>query len=144
MIDDVELYDPNQPGLFPAPLQFCGASMGGYGDYKSVGEHQGVLEVIVPVDMVAGESIDTLNGQEYRERFARALLGDAYAIVKLPEPMCEGRPEIDAGCGAVATHDGHDVIFAFPGGSKHYRSPLKATELAGAILAAAHGVDGAR
>lgn len=77
-------------------------------------------------------------------RIAAALKASRHEVVKLPEPMSEGRPEIAAGNGAVTSHDGHDVLIAFPGEAHRWRSPHMARVLAGSILASAANADGAR
>ncbi|SHY11695.1 Uncharacterised protein [Mycobacteroides abscessus subsp. abscessus] len=73
------LMSNDEPGLFPAPvvpIQFCSAAMGGYGEWSDLSTRRGVLSLIVPAEMVSGQSIDSLNGREYRERFAALLLSD--------------------------------------------------------------------
>jgi hypothetical protein len=72
----------DEPGLFPAPvvpIQFFSAAMGGYSEWSDLSTRQGVLSLIVPAEMVLGQSIDSLNSREYRERFAALLLSDAAA-----------------------------------------------------------------
>lgn len=74
-----DLISNDEPGLFPAPvvpLQFCSAAMGGYGEWADLSKRQGVLSLIVPAEMISGQSIDSLNSREYRERFAALLLSD--------------------------------------------------------------------
>jgi hypothetical protein len=81
--------------------------------------------------------------QLHAEHQLAALKASGYEVVKLPEPMCPGRPEIAAGNGAITSHDGHDVLIAFPGEAHRWRSPRMARVLAGSILASAADADGA-
>lgn len=64
-------------GLFPVPavpVRFCAGAMGGYGAWDSLSKGEAVLSLVVPAEMLSGQSIDSLNSQEYRERLAALLV----------------------------------------------------------------------
>lgn len=69
-----KIYDAQNP---ETTVRFCGAAMGGYGTYETLGKDEAVLELIVPAHMVSGHSINDLNSPEYRAGLAAMLLRPA-------------------------------------------------------------------
>lgn len=72
-----QMSDIQDQGLFPVPavpVRFCAGAMGGYGEWDSLSKGEAVLSLVVPAEMLSGQSIDSLNSQEYRERLAALLV----------------------------------------------------------------------
>jgi hypothetical protein len=51
--------------------------MGGYGEWDCLSKHEAVLMLVVPAEMLSGESIDSLNSPEYRQRLAKMLTAES-------------------------------------------------------------------
>lgn len=67
-------------GLFPLPPvlpRISGFCMGGFGEWSMLSEREAVLELIVPITLLQGASLNDMNGPAYRAKLAAMLVDES-------------------------------------------------------------------
>lgn len=60
--------------ILPRISGFC---MGGFGDWDMLSESEAVLELIVPITLLQGVSLNDMNGPAYRAKLAAILTDES-------------------------------------------------------------------